>query len=82
MDPARGRAIRPDGAQIAGARTAANTVADELEVAGDYGELLEARDRVIHSASTIWSIIADVERATSELERRGKLSPDRDATDV
>jgi hypothetical protein len=62
--------------QIAAARTAANTVADELEAAGCYGALLKARDRVIHGASTISAIIADVERATSELERRGKLTPE------
>jgi hypothetical protein len=62
--------------QIATARTAANSVADEVEAAGCYGALLKARDRVIHGASTISAIIADVERATSELERRGKLTPE------
>ena len=62
--------------QIAAARAAANTVADELEAAGFYGALLKARDQVIHSASTIGTIIAEVERATSELERRGKLTPE------
>jgi hypothetical protein len=62
--------------QIAAARAATNTVADELEAAGFYGALLKARDRVIHSASTIGAIIAEVGRATSELERRGKLTPE------
>ena len=63
-------------AQIAAVRTAAHTVADDLEVAGCYGALLKTRDRVIHSASTIWAIIADVERATTELERRKRLTPE------
>jgi hypothetical protein len=62
--------------QIATARTAANTVANELEAAGCYGALLMARDRVIHGASTIAAIITDVERASKDLERRGKLTPE------
>ncbi len=59
--------------QIAAARSTANTVAEELEAAGLYGALLQARDRVIHSASTISAIIASVDRAMIELERRDKL---------
>ena len=62
--------------QIAAVRTAAHTVADDLEAAGCYGALLKARDRVIHGGSTISAIIADVERAAADLERRGKLTPE------
>lgn len=63
-------------AQIAAVRTAAHTVADDLEAAGCYGALLKARDRVIHGGSTISAIIANVERAAADLERRGKLTPE------
>jgi hypothetical protein len=62
--------------QIASARTAANTVADELEAAGFYGLLLKARDRAIHGPSRVAAIIAEADRATKELERRDKLTPE------
>jgi len=51
-------------------------VADELKAAGFYGVLLKARDRVIHGPNRVAAIIADVDRASMELERRGKLTPE------
>jgi hypothetical protein len=60
---------------VAGSRSPPR-IADELEAAGFYGLLLKARDRAIHGPSRVAAIIAEANRATKELERRDKLTPE------